>query len=273
MAAEFSVIIVTYNSADVIADSLKSIPFGNEVIVVDNASSDNSAVIASDLDATVIRLEKNIGFGAACNVGAKKARHEHLLFLNPDATLGEGCLEQLSKAFVRYPEVCAFNPKILHADGRQYFRKNNKLGYGELDNRGIPSEDSDITVISGAALAFRKTVFELLNGFDEKIFLYFEDDDLCLRVLASGHKVKYIHHAAVTHLLGKSTAYSARLDFFKEYHFMKSYRYVCRKHGIPFNRLNKAYRLVMRLIGDIANFNKSKAIKHSAHLKAVLETA
>ena len=89
---EVGIVIVSYNSAAVLGACLNSIPSGHEVIVVDNASHDASENIAAAAGAKVVRNELNIGFGAACNIGARLLSSSHVLFLNPDAILEEGAL-------------------------------------------------------------------------------------------------------------------------------------------------------------------------------------
>ena len=90
-------VIVTYNSESVLPACLKSIPSGYEAVVVDNASKDKSAQIARSLGARVIVNKTNIGFGAACNRGAKLLSASHVFFLNPDAILVEGAVSRNRK--------------------------------------------------------------------------------------------------------------------------------------------------------------------------------
>ncbi|MBX3573739.1 MAG: glycosyltransferase [Mesorhizobium sp.] len=92
----FSVVLVAYNSADVIRDAIESVPAPHEVIVVDNASTDASREIAAAAGARVLALAENLGFGTACNRGAALARNDTLLFLNPDARLMPGALDALA---------------------------------------------------------------------------------------------------------------------------------------------------------------------------------
>src|SRR3954452_25535835 len=99
-----SVVIVTYNNADTIGDSLallaRQLHDGDEVIVVDNASADDSARVAevSVPEAVVLRNPRNVGFAAACNVAAEAASGELLLFLSPDAVVADGFREAIATA-------------------------------------------------------------------------------------------------------------------------------------------------------------------------------
>ena len=127
-------VIVTYNSARVLPACLKSIPPGFEVVVVDNASRDDSAEIARSLGARVIANRKNAGFGAACNQGAKLLAASHAFFLNPDAVLAAGAVAEIEKAIELYPEAGGFGPAIEVAGKRRKFRR---ISYPQSQGRRL----------------------------------------------------------------------------------------------------------------------------------------
>jgi GT2 family glycosyltransferase len=229
----FSIVFVTYNSGEVIGDAIRSIPPGNEIIVVDNASTDNSVEICRSLGATVLEMPKNLGFGTACNRGAEVATTDNILFLNPDARLAEGALEALAQALHRYPDTAAFNPRLLNEDGTQFLRRRTiLLPRPYLFRPPLPTGDESVVIASGAALLMRKKDFQQFGGFDENIFLYYEDDDLSARILKSGRTIRYVHSAIAYHRGGCSSKSSPEEDSFKEYEFAKSKLYVLNKHGI-----------------------------------------
>ncbi len=251
----FSVVLVTYNSADVIRDAIESVPAPHEVIVVDNASTDASREIAAAAGARVLALAENLGFGTACNRGAALARNDALLFLNPDARLMPGALDALAVGMALYPASAAFNPRVLKSNGQQFYRARNRLIGNRIRLDGPPQADTLIPMAVGAALAFRKPVFDALSGFDENIFLYFEDVDLSARTIRAGHGIHHIHDAVAVHSEGASTPTSPRIVDFKAYHFMKANLYVCRKFGIFYNRpwhivSNWGKTIAARLRGD-----------------------
>ncbi|MBN9249862.1 MAG: glycosyltransferase family 2 protein, partial [Mesorhizobium sp.] len=173
----FSIVLVTYNSSEVVADALRSIPPGHQVIVVDNASTDNSVEVCRSLGATVLEMRSNLGFGTACNRGADVATAESILFLNPDARLQAGALSAMQQAMLQYPDSAAFNPRVLNEDGSQFLRRRTILLPRPYWVRPpAPSGDEEIITATGAALIVRTSVFKEINGFDENIFLYYEDD-------------------------------------------------------------------------------------------------
>jgi len=268
----FSFVLVAYNSGDVIGDAIRSIPGGNQIIVVDNASSDDSVEIARACGATVVSLGSNLGFGTACNRGAEIALHERLFFLNPDARLEPGSLEALNKAFLQYPDAAAFNPKFLNEDGSRYFRRRTKLLPRPYFFRPpMPDKDKEIEFVSGAAILIRKSVFDQIGGFDENIFLYFEDDDLSARVIKAGHKMRYVNQAEVRHITGTSSPQSKKMSELKEYHFMKAKIYTYRKHGVSLSILGLSVREKIRKLSSSMKKNENSYIRATSRLKAIDE--
>ncbi|MCB1472375.1 MAG: glycosyltransferase family 2 protein [Rhodobiaceae bacterium] len=231
-----SVVIVTFNSADVVAHALQSIPQGHEIIVVDNASGDDSARIAETMRARVLRLGENLGFGTACNRGAAVASHDGILFLNPDARLRPDTLDLLECAMGAASEAGAFVPRLIHPDGWEHFQGRNPF----VDRRAwvheAPQSDCDVPMGIGAALLVRKDVFERLGGFDESIFLFFEDVDLSARIINAGYTIRYVHDAAVDHMIGASSGKGDDLLEFKNYHFQRALLQMDRKYGRRENR-------------------------------------
>ncbi|WP_158285793.1 glycosyltransferase family 2 protein [Pseudohoeflea suaedae] len=269
-ATPFSIVLVTFNSSAVIGAALSSIPSGHQVIVVDNASSDNSAEIADEYGVTVVRLDTNLGFGTACNRGADLARHERLLFLNPDADLEPEALDILGAAFDKYPHSAGFNPRLLNSDGTQFFRHRTMLMRRPYWRRpALPLKDRPVVMLSGAALAVRKQVFDEIGGFDEAIFLFYEDDDISVRILKAGYGLHYIHDSVVRHMQGKSSPATPEMSSFRTYHAMRAKRYAMKKHRRPFFRWFRVLALSYRAMRYPQTSPKGSRAR--AHLKALLE--
>ena len=162
---------------------LLSIPKESEVILVDNSQEKETEEIANLYDCILIQNQENLGYGAACNVGSKKATGSYIFFINPDSKLMPETLTELIKAANNYPEASAFNPKIIDQSGKQNFKRRSVLlPKSEWMSRKSPSYDRDISVLSGAAIFIKKENFLKINGFDERIFLYHEDDDISIRL-------------------------------------------------------------------------------------------
>lgn len=265
-----SVVFVTYNSASVIDDALRSLPEGVQTIVVDNASSDDTLKVVKAQGAEIVHLSDNVGFGNACNVGAQQANHEFLLFLNPDAVLQTGALEALVAAADKHPKCAALNPRILRSDGSQFFRVRSHL-FPETRRlrRETPNQDRQIKVLSGAAVLIRRQVFADVGGFDPNIFLYCEDDDLGLRFSNAGWQVRYVHDAVVVHQGNQSSAPSPELEKAKAYHEMRSRWYTARKHAVAFSRPGQLVQSVVNFAAAALTFNTKARVKHSARIKAL----
>lgn len=267
-----SIIIVTYNSAAVIGECIQSIPQGCEIIVVDNDSKDESATIASNLGAKVLRNESNVGFGTACNYGAASASGEFLFFLNPDARLKPDTVEKLLIAHEKYTSAGILAPRITDDGGNVFLRHRSVLYWTAPWRRKYkPNADAVIKYTQGSAMFFPRIVFDKVRGFDEKIFLFFEDDDICFRVRKAGYEIRYIHHSVVHHLQGVSTQPSFELRLFREYHSWKSRKYVCLKHGRPLYGWYHIAKNWLRLCFSRLTGNKYRIGISEARLKALTE--
>jgi GT2 family glycosyltransferase len=269
---EIGIVIVSYNSAMVLGACLKSIPAGYEVIVVDNSSRDESAKIAADAGARVIQNGSNIGFGAACNVGARLLSSSHVLFLNPDAILSQGALAELEQAIHRYPEASAFGPKLLLPRGEKSFRYQSHIedqGSRYVSPEKAPVGDCCVHFIDGAAMLCNRDAFLSLGGFDENLFLYYEDDDLSYRMKSSGWSLIYVASAVVRHQKKRSSGPSLGLDFRRAWHETRSRILLSSKHGLSFDVYAYRRRALIRLLRAVLGVNIRKAIRYWAIFRAV----
>ncbi|MEP9411064.1 MAG: glycosyltransferase family 2 protein [Candidatus Brocadia sp.] len=249
-----SIILVNYNSAVLLRQCLRSIyeqtkeiPF--EVIVVDNASSDNSRqIVRSEFPAVqLIESSENLGFSRGNNLGASRAKGVYLLFLNTDTILLENSIKLLADFLDEHPEVGAVGPRIFFED--RYFQ----LSAGQLPSLTIEFIDKlvhsfarryrkvvcpvlerwnnttkAVGWLTGACLMVRQKAFVQVNGFDEKIFMYFEDKDFCKRLNSTGWQIIYYPQASVIHLLAGSSCNVDKQKINKLYRTSQLYYY--RKH-------------------------------------------
>lgn len=254
----FDVVLVAYNSAEVISDAIKSVPRGADIVVVDNDSSDDSAALAERAGANVLRQGKNLGFGCACNVGARIGRRPFILFLNPDARLSSGTLQDIASAFEGCPELAAINPSIRSPDGRQY-SPGHAIVQGIAKLAPLPDHDADVVTLSGSVLAVRRSAFEAVGGFDESIFLYYEDDDLSKRLRDAGYKLRHLSGTHVLHMNGKSTVFPGWSRDAKSYENLRSLVYVIRKHAVLNEISAVRRRLLSRFVRRILTLHFSDA--------------
>lgn len=230
-------IVVAYDSAHALPACLGALSeAGVPAIVVDNASEDESAKLAEAAGARVIRSPRNEGYGRANNMGARATTSEFLLVVNPDVVLEPGAVAALVDAARRYPEAGFFAPRIVEPSGRVFFQPRSLLS-PYLPNPGgrlaIPEGDACVPFASGACFLVRRDLFLRLGGFDEEIFLFYEDDDLCRRIADASPALVYVPSATVRHGRGRSTAPKPGRVFQSRWHQAWSRAYVSRKYGLP----------------------------------------
>lgn len=225
---QVSIIIVNWNSGNFLAECLESIKRfggGSEVIVIDNASSDNSLKkIKSAKKLKIIKNKKNVGFGKACNQGAKLATGKYLFFLNPDCRLTKNSVQPMFERINSLPKIGGVGPILLDSDTlekqRGYYLKfpgffQILFFYTKLEaffNKSVffkkiileENLNGEIDQIPGAALMINKEIFHSFNGFDEGLFLWFEDVDLCFRLKKMGFKILVAKESVILHKGGGS---------------------------------------------------------------------
>ncbi|MDO5087510.1 MAG: glycosyltransferase, partial [Comamonadaceae bacterium] len=184
---DVTIVIVTYNSAHCLprqGELLRACP---HVIVVDNGSRDGSPEAARRHlpQARVLALSHNLGFGAANNRGLAQVRTPLALLLNPDCEMSAEAVCALVEAARRWPEAAIVAPQLVEAHGAP--EVNYRFALTDWPARGPGAEgECCVGFICGAAMLWRMERFKGVGGFDERFFLYYEDDDLCLRLRQAG---------------------------------------------------------------------------------------
>jgi N-acetylglucosaminyl-diphospho-decaprenol L-rhamnosyltransferase len=236
--ASLVAIVVAHDSADVLPACL-AVLAGQHVpaIVVDNASRDASASVAEEAGARVIRNARNEGYGRANNRGVQAAEAaEHVLIVNPDVVLRPGAVDALLDAARAWPDAGLLAPRLVEPDGRFFFQARSLLA-PYLANPGgrlaLPQGDACAPFLSGACLMMPRRLFLDLGGFDERIFLFYEDDDLCRRIAEAGRALIHVHAAEALHGRGRSSAPERGRVFRSRWHQAWSRAYVSRKYGLP----------------------------------------
>jgi len=232
---DLSIIIISYNTEKITIDCLKSIieslknsSLKYEIIVVDNASKDNSVSLVKKLKSemknrnlkiNLIENKENIGFGPANNQAVKLAKSDYLLFLNSDIIVLNAAIEKLYNFYKQNEKLFNFlGGKLLNKDGTSqpscgpmytlpmiFAHLFLRGDYWEL-TRYSPKKIKEVDWISGACILTKKEYFEKLGGFDEKIFMYMEEIDLFYRAKKHGFKVFFYPEAQFIHLGSQSSA-------------------------------------------------------------------
>jgi hypothetical protein len=241
-----SAVVVNYNAGSLLTQCVTSVisQGAAQVVVVDNASSDGSvSVLERALPAgsglRVVESVVNLGFAAACNLGARASSGRYLLFLNPDARLEEGALDRMLEALTSAPEIGMVGGFLCNADGTEQaggrrviptprralirafglstFAKIWPRVFSDflLHREPVPSEPVRVEAISGACMLVKREAVEKVGGLDEGYFLHCEDLDWCMRFRQKGWKTLFVPSARVTHHRG---ACSRSRPFFVEWH-------------------------------------------------------
>lgn len=234
---KLSFVIVNYQSEKYLVRCLFSIKkkvlgMDYEVIVINNSRSN----IRHSNGIKVINSDKNIGFGAACNLGARSAQGEWLCFLNPDTEIISSDIKKLLDEFHKNNKLAIIGPRL--TDDKNRTKKwiagkeitiisilLNNFSH-ERDKKIWESPASvDCDWVTGAAMFVSRNIFNQLGGFDEQFFMYFEDIDICKRARRSGYKILYFPSFQVKHLGGKSFSdkkkqktcyYKSQFKYFKK---------------------------------------------------------
>ncbi len=212
-----SVLIVSWNNGILVEkclDSLCSQSFKKfEVIIVDNGSTDSLIERLEqkqrDLSIRIKRLERNHGFAAANNIGARLAQGQWLALLNADAFPEPDWLEKIMRAAIDYPGFSCFSSRQIQADNPEYldgtgdaYHVNGVAWRRNINNPSnqFGSSFEEIFSPCAAAAFYRRDAFFDVDGFDEDFFSYFEDVDLGFRLRLQGYRALYVPNAIVQHI-------------------------------------------------------------------------
>lgn len=250
---DLSVITVTWNSQNNIAEQIRSVFSGIksitlEEIIVDNASTDGTIEIIKNkikidnLDCKFIENKENFGFGAANNQGAKIAQGDFLLFLNPDMCVAEGSLEKMVEWMRQHPDVGLASCKLVDEFGKfnpdarprrfpkvwemvALIFKIPHLFPSILDNyfmKDFNSEiEQEVPSVRGSFMLMRREVYKKLGwAFDPRYYIWFEDVDTCREVWQLGYKVMYTPIVSCVDYIGQS--FKKRDTYWKQKNFTKS---------------------------------------------------
>jgi N-acetylglucosaminyl-diphospho-decaprenol L-rhamnosyltransferase len=228
------VVIVSYNSRERLRPLVEPLVGSDalHVVVVDNASTDDSLTALEGLPATALGLDRNHGFAYGCNRGIEQGTAPYVLLLNPDTRTDPATLLGLVAALERNPRAGAVSPRIVDSEGRLDFslrrfpRLVSTFARALFVHRVFPNAPwvdevirdhssyeraADVEWVSGACVLLRREALERIGGLDETFFMYCEDTDLCRRLSDAGWAVRFEPAVVVTHEGGASAPRSGLL--------------------------------------------------------------
>jgi N-acetylglucosaminyl-diphospho-decaprenol L-rhamnosyltransferase len=257
-------IAVSYQTGPVLRDCLDALiaaPEIGEIVVVDNGNPLDVEAWLDERAAAEPRLklargQGNIGFGRACNSGAKRAANEALLFINPDVILAADAVRTMQAALAQASGLTLIGGDVRDAAGKPdrgsrrervtlwsafvSFSGLSRLerlipAFRDLHRHGdpLPAEAVEVAHVSGAMMMMRRADFEALGGFDEAYFLHVEDIDLCWRVAQAGGRVLFQPGAVGVHVRSSSQVASREVETHKASGFARFFLKTARS---PFER-------------------------------------
>ncbi len=251
---ELSVVLVTYHADEFIVGCLDSLMkdiswLTHEVFVIDNSQNDVTAMLVRQHypDVQLIKTNENIGFAAANNIAIHKSKGDYILVLNPDTLVKPHSIKTLIGFMNEHSDAGLVAGRLVTEDNSvQYSIRNfptmlNQLGecfylYRLPLTGGLLSEmlrdtngyweERSVDWVSGAQLLVRRAVVEQVGLFDERFFLYSEEQDWCYRIKAAGWQIYFTPHAQFVHYEGESSTnanlYSqlllSKMLFFKKHY-------------------------------------------------------
>ncbi|MDC0455985.1 glycosyltransferase [Candidatus Pelagibacter sp.] len=225
MNNDVTILILTHKSKKLVLDYIKNLYKKFNIIIIDNSNDVSlKSIINNNYPGIDIQLIPNNGYGNQANYGSKMVKTEYFLISNPDLTgINEAALLNFVNAAKKLNnKFSTLGPRFINA---------NPKSHKQSINNGTISE---MKFISGACMFFNKNNFDNLNGFDENIFLYFEENDFCLRSFKI-NKNYQINNVLVEHDVGTSVEIKNDLEKidqvnFRTWHFIWSKFYYFKKH-------------------------------------------
>jgi GT2 family glycosyltransferase len=279
---QLSIIILSYNTKELIKACLHSVfsqvkGVSFEVIVVDNASSDDSiSMIKKEFKkVNLIESKKNLGFGNGINLGEKEAKGEYLLFLNSDAEIQEDVFDRMITFMNTDEKIGILGGKLVNLDGSMQRSYSNFYGIKDIAILLFGREKVEMSLlgndvqkqvdwVSGGCMFIRKSLFDAIQGFDPKIFMYIEDMEICFRVRQLGYKIYYYPDFVVKHV-----GYGSSNREFAITNIYKGLVYFYKKHKSASELLEVTTLLKLKAYGVLA----IASLTRNSHLSTTYKKA
>lgn len=225
MIEDITLVTVSYKSGIQAEFFAQTARFFREVIIVDNNSQDDSlqAFAHHIPHARLVSLPRNVGFGAGNNTGIRLASNPYVMLLNPDARLDEAGVKHLQEVLRTYPQAVLAGPRVYGTDGNAHptYRWDFRYppaGDDYPDTWGIAAALN----IYGCCMMANRENFLAMGLFDERIFMYYEEDDVALRARMHGFEVLTTPFAVAQHQGNSSSRPSDQTSLIKGYHMTRS---------------------------------------------------
>ena len=239
-------VIVTYESDKVINDCLSSIPSNYPIIIIENSGKKKFPNVKCKI------MDRNEGYCFGNNLGIQLSKTSLVFILNPDVRLQNNTLEELDRVSNEIKNFAILAPTLISDESKEGFGLTKN--YGSYNKTlTTTSEFFEVDYIQGCAFLLDKIELKDIDFFDENIFMYFDDIDLCKRIKNSGKKIYVSKKAKIEHLGAKAVndKFFNEVEFSRNWHLMWSTFYFNKKHHGYFFALKKTYK---KLITSMIKF-------------------
>ena len=273
MTIDITFLIVTFKSRESIHRCINLIAKKYPILVIENSAD---KFFKDDLEKKYNNVKcvlagENLGFGKASNIGLNLVKSKYTFLINPDTLLTSNTVEELIHYSQKINDFALLSPVMMDPEDKNYhIYKKKKLTINKL-------EYLEVDFIKGFAMFFNMNKFKTIGFFDEKIFLYFEEDDLCRRVRKLNQKIYVILSSKITHAGGQShnKEFNEEMDSSRHWHHMWSYYYYNKKHFTFLYALlitiDKVISYSLRVLFYSIFFNKNKK-KYKQRLSGLLNS-
>lgn len=282
--SEITVVIVLYSTTDLVFRCLDKIN-GLKIIIIDNGKNDAQIIKLIKEKYSIskyFKLKKNVGFGRACNFALKYVRTQYTLLVEPDVIIEKSSINDLLVTLKKYPNTAITTPRFVNENFKviDYLGNFQEYGKGVVRNaleedinnklsKNLIEGDTCINFCLAAILLINNSIIKKIGLFNKKIFLYWEDFDLCRRLKMNRIPIIKSFKSLAIHLERKSVKENFFNKFIMTVHNDKSayiYFKVKKNHPIIFKRI---FLYTFRLIIYILIINLKKALKNLARIYAI----
>ena len=284
--SELTIIIPTFYPGPIINNCIDSLPLQSDLIIVDNGEDE-------ELERIIIGKKNNIrhfkigdlGLPKSFNYAVKQAYNENILITQPDVTFEKDCIKNLIEASKKYKDAGLLAPVIYENNQYSVFNSLDlKLGKkGELIKKNrvktkntIPSGDFCAEAVSATAMLLKKSILNKIGGWDENIYTYLEDLDLCLKLRRNNFQIIKIKNSKVNHV-GFGSHKNENLNKFelsRNWHFMWSSLYFKKKYENNKEYILYVFKNLIKYFSKTILFafflNKKKTILNFMRLRACI---
>lgn len=288
-SALVSIITVNYFSEEDIKACYASIREKNtvpvEFILVSNSPLTDAFkqwLSQTNLPVHIHETGENLGFAKACNIGAQLATGEFLFFLNPDTRFLNDVLTHLLHCQKAFPQAAILGPKTFNGKHKPAPTVKNFLSgwyfilfmvpllrffgfFGSsffLGGHKLCTDTKPVPVLNGHALFIKKTVFKKIGEMENRFFMFWEENDLCLKAHQHGYKVLFCAEAELIHLEGTSTSpFFIKMEI-EKHRSQKTFVQLHHPKWILLNRISGIFGYLWRALLSILSFNKKKIAQH-----------